>query len=188
AKYVTRINAIYAFTKDKDKSDPYKYLKDEVSNITGQEIHYFTTVQFESFTQIIDEFGGIEVCPEDSFTAQYPNDYPKAGESQWLYYQFSEGCQTVMGEKALVYARFRYVSRGPSSLASDFSRARRQQEVIEALKDRALAQDMSITVRASTYWKLIQNFMDNIDTNIGFEDVLAGLSHLDKASKDPLKV
>lgn len=187
-KYVTRINAIYAFTKDKDKSDPYKYLKDEVSSITGQEIHYFTTVQFDSFTQIIDEFGGIEVCPEDAFTAQYPNDYPKAGESQWLYYQFNEGCQNVTGEKALVYARFRYVSRGPSSLASDFSRARRQQEVIEALKDRALAQDMSITERASTYWKLVQNFMDNINTNIGFEDILAGLSHLEKASKDPIKV
>ncbi|MCA9380600.1 LCP family protein, partial [Candidatus Dojkabacteria bacterium] len=119
AKYVTRINAIYAFTKDKDKSDPYKYLKDEVSNITGQEIHYFTTVQFDSFTQIIDEFGGIEVCPEEAFTAQYPNDYPKAGESQWLFYQFNKGCQTVNGERALVYARFRYVSRGPSSLASD---------------------------------------------------------------------
>lgn len=188
AKYVTRINAIYAFTKDKDKTDPFRYLKDEVSNITGQEIHYFATVQFDSFTQIIDEFGGIEVCPEDAFTAQYPNDYPKAEESQWLFYSFNKGCQNVNGEKALVYARFRYVSKGPSSLASDFSRARRQQEVIEALKDRALAQDMSISDRASTYWKLIQNFMENINTNIGFEDVLAGLGHLEKASKDPIKV
>lgn len=187
-KYVTRINAIYAFTKERDDADPFKYLKDEVSNITGQEIHYFTTVEFDSFTQIIDEFGGIEVCPEDAFTAQYPNDYPKAGESQWLFYKFEKGCQTVSGDKALVYARFRYVSNGPSSLASDFSRARRQQEVIEALKDRALAQDMSITDRASTYWKLIQNFIDNIDTNIGFEDVLAGLGNLEKASKDPIKV
>jgi LCP family protein required for cell wall assembly len=187
-KYVTRINAVYAFTKERDDADPFKYLKDEVSNITGQEIHYFTTVEFDSFTQIIDEFGGIEVCPEDAFTAQYPNDYPKAGESQWLFYKFDKGCQTVSGDKALVYARFRYVSKGPSSLASDFSRARRQQEVIEALKDRALAQDMSITDRASTYWKLIQNFMDNIDTNIGFEDVLAGLGNLEKASKDPIKV
>ena len=188
AKYVTRINAIYAFTKEKDKTDPFKYLKDEVSSITGQEIHYFTTVQFDSFTQVINEFGGIEICPEEAFTAQYPNDYPKPGESQWLFYDFKKGCQSVTGEKALIYARFRYVSKGPSSLASDFSRARRQQEVIEAMKDRALAQDMSITDRATTYWKIIQNFIDNVETNIKFEDVLAGLSYLDSASKEPIKV
>jgi len=94
----------------------------------------------------------------------------------------------VTGEKALVYARFRYVSKGPSSLASDFSRARRQQEVIEALKDKAMSQDLTITERASAYWKLIQSFQQNITTNINFEDVLAGLSYLDTANKDPLNV
>ena len=44
-KYATRINAIYAFTKDRDEADPFKYLKEEVTAITGREIHYFTTVK-----------------------------------------------------------------------------------------------------------------------------------------------
>lgn len=188
AKYVTRINAIYAFTKDRNSADPFKYLKEEVGAITGRDIHYFTTVKFDSFMDIINEFNGIEVCPEESFTAQYPNDYPKAGESQWLYYDFEQGCQTVTGEKALVYARFRYVSKGPSSLASDFSRARRQQEVLEALKDRLFEDNVTISERASLYWKLLQNYKENINTNIGFEDILAGLGYLDTASKDPVNV
>jgi len=188
AKYVTRINAIYAFTKDRDPADPFKYLKEEVASITGKDVHYFTTVKFDSFMDVIDEFNGIQVCPEDAFTAQYPNDYPKSGESQWLYYEFEQGCQTVTGEKALVYSRFRYVSKGPSSLASDFSRARRQQEVLEALKDKLFEQDISISERASIYWKLLQNYKENITTNIGFEDILAGLGYLDTASKDPINV
>lgn len=188
SKYATRVNAIYAFTKDKDKTDPFKSLKSEVSAITGQDIHYFVTVKFDSFISLINEFDGIEVCPEEAFTAQYPNDYPAKGESQWLFYEFEQGCQDVTGEKALVYARFRYVSKGPSSLASDFSRARRQQEVIEAVKDKAMSQDLTITERASAYWKLIQSFQQNITTNINFEDVLAGLSYLDTANKDPLNV
>ena len=188
AKYVTRINAIYAFTKDRDPSDPFRYLKDEVSSITGKDIHYFTTVKFDSFMDVIDEFNGIEVCPEEAFTAQYPNDYPKAGESQWLFYEFEQGCQSVDGEKALVYSRFRYVSKGPSSLASDFSRARRQQEVLEALKDKLFEQDIAISERASIYWKLLQNYKANITTDIGFEDILAGLGYLDTASKDPINV
>jgi len=187
-KYATRINAVYAFTKDKDKTDPFRYLREEVSAITGQEIHYFATVKFSTFTQIIDEVNGIEVCPEAAFTAQYPNDKPKSGESQWLYYDFQEGCQIVDSEKALVYARFRYVSKGPSSLASDFSRARRQQEVIESVKNKALAQDMSISDRASRYWGLLQNVRQNVDTNVGFEDLLAGLSYINTASRQPLNV
>ncbi len=186
-KYVTRINAIYAFTKDRDPNDPFKYLKDEVTTITGQEIHYFTTVKFDTFKDVVDEFNGIEVCPEEAFTAQYPNENSRGG-SQWVYHSFDAGCQTVTGEKALVYARFRYVSKGPSSLASDFSRARRQQEVIEAIKDKALSQDISISERASRYWGLVQGFRGNINTNLGFEDVLAGLGLMDSASKEPINV
>lgn len=186
-KYATRINAIYAFTKDRDKTDPFRYLKEEVSSITGQEIHYFATVKFDTFKDVVDEFNGIEVCPEEAFTAQYPNENSRGG-SQWVYHDFQKGCQTVTGEKALVYARFRYVSKGPSSLASDFSRARRQQEVIEAIKDKALSQDMSISDRSSKYWGLLQSFRQNIDTNIGFEDILAGLGQVNAASKQPLNV
>lgn len=186
-KHATRINAIYAFTKERDQSDPFRYLKEEVSAVTGLEIHYFTTIKFDTFQDIVDEFNGIEVCPEDSFTAQYPNENSRGG-SQWVYHSFEEGCQTVTGEKALVYARFRYVSKGPSSLASDFSRARRQQEVIEAVKDKALSQNISISERASRYWGLVQSFRENITTNVGFEDVLAGLGLMDSASREPINI
>jgi LCP family protein required for cell wall assembly len=187
-KYVTRINAVYAFTKDRDKTDPYRFIKDEVSNITGQEIHYYATVRFDTFIEIIDEFNGIEVCPEDAFTAQYPNDNPRRGESQWVFYEFKKGCQTVNSERALVYARFRYVSKGPSSLASDFSRARRQQEVIEAVKDKALQDDMSVRERANRYWSIVQGVRQNVDTNVNFEDLLAGLGLVTSVSRDPINV
>lgn len=186
-KYATRINAVYAFTKEKDKSDPFRYLKEEVTSITGLDINYFATIHFGTFEEIIDNFGGIEICTEDAFRAQYPNENTKTG-AQWVYYDFPKGCQTLSGEKALVYSRFRYVAKGPSSLASDFSRARRQQEVITAVKDKALSQNMSISERASTYWGLLQSLQKNIDTNIGFEDILGGLAQMGDASKDPINI
>lgn len=188
--YATKINAIYAFTGDRNPDDPFFYIKETVSQITGKPIHYFGTIRFEGVIEGIAELGGVKVCPEDAFTAMYPNDKATASSpDQWLYYDFKEGCQTVKGEKALVYARFRYLRSGPSYLASDFSRARRQQEIIEAAKDKALKEDLSIAERAEKYWALMQTFNKNATVyDITFEDLLAGLAFLDSADRDPINV
>lgn len=186
--YATKINAVYAFTSERDPEDPFKSLKGEVGAITGREIHYTTVVKFDAVTSIVEEFDGVEICPEAPFTAQYPNEDPQPGEGQWTYHEFEAGCQTVSGDDALIYSRFRYVSKGPSSLASDFSRARRQQEVIEAIKDKVLEGDASISDRASTFWKLFQNYQENVITDVAFQDILGALSLVSSASLDPLNI
>lgn len=188
--YQTKINAVYAFTKDKKPDDPFFYIKEYITQLTGQPIHYMGTIRFEGVTEGIDQIGGVEICIPDAFTAQYPN--PKATPSsreQWTYYKFEAGCQTLDGEHALVYARFRYVPKGPSSLASDFSRARRQQEIIEAVKTKILAEDLSIGERAEKYWALLTTFNENVSVyGVTFEDVLAGLAFIDTADRDPINI
>jgi LCP family protein required for cell wall assembly len=188
--YRTKINAIYAFTSNKKPEDEFFYLKEFVSQIVGKPIHYFGTVRLDGVIEAVDEIGGIEVCTKDAFTAMYPNpEATPSSRQQWLYYDFVKGCQTLDGEKALVYARFRYLRKGPSYLASDFSRADRQQEIIEAAKDKILAEDISIGERAEKYWSLIQKFNETIYVeNPSFEDLLAGLSFINTADRDPINV
>lgn len=188
AEYGYKINAVYSLTGSNSPKNPFKGLKNVITDITDLPIHYTATIRFEGVIDGINELGGIEVCPKDSFRAQYPDDDPAPGASHWLYYDFNEGCQKVDGEHALVYARFRYLASGPSYLASDFSRARRQQEVIEALKDNALGMDLSIGERADTYWTLLKTFKDSISVDISFEDILAGLAFIDSADQDPINV
>ncbi|KXK27293.1 MAG: Regulatory protein MsrR [candidate division WS6 bacterium OLB20] len=188
--YATKINAIYAFTGDRKPEDPFFYLKETVSDIVGQPIHYFATVRFEGVTEAIDKIGGIEVCIEDTLTAQYPNDEATASSpDQWLFYEFEEGCQQLDGEHALVWSRFRYVRKGPSVYASDFSRARRQQQVLESVKDKLLGEDSSVSEKAEYYWSLIETFSESVTFyDLAFEDILAGLAFLDTADKDPVNV
>lgn len=188
AEYGVKINGIYGFTANQNEEDPFFAIKETVSEIVGKPIHYFATIRLDGVVETIDQIGGIEICTDAAFRARYPNDYPAPGESQWLYYDFTEGCQTLDGEKSLVYARFRYLSYGPSELASDFSRARRQQQVIEAMQNKLLKEDLSISARAERYWNLLETVNENVTVTVSFEDILAGLSFINTADRDPINV
>lgn len=187
--YSTKINAVYAITYKNAKAkynDEFYYFKEEVSKIVDKPIHYIAKVRFEGVTGLVDKLGGVEVCPPDAFKAKYPIDTAKGNEAQWRGVEFSAGCQTIDGETALVYSRFRYLYKGPSYLASDFSRAARQQEVIDAIKVKALAEDLTLEQRAETYWSLFQSFNEMIEVDISFEDLLAGLALIDTFDREPL--
>ncbi len=187
--YDSKINAIYAMTRRDHPGDEFRALKDVVTDITGQPIHYLVQLKLQGLTSALDEIGSIEVCPERAVTAQYPNENATGSDPQWLYYDFVAGCQPVNGEKALVYARFRHVSSGDRAQASDFARGRRQQEVLEALKDRMLGVDMKLKDRIDLYLGLIASYSDTISIeNYSPEDVLAALSYIETADRDPINI
>jgi len=188
-EYHTKINAVYAFTYNRNKDDEFYYLKESITKILNLPIHYVATVRFSGVIDLVNNIDGIEVCPQDAVTTNYPNDDPVTNRSKpWLQYSFTKGCQEVDGEKALVYARFRYVRKGPSYYASDFSRARRQQEVIGKIKDKILSQEQTIGERAENVWSLYQSLSKNITLDITFEDVLATISYLETADKSPINI
>jgi LCP family protein required for cell wall assembly len=188
-RFVTKINAVLAYTHNRDKTDPYRFLKEEFLSITGKQINYVVTVKFNGVIDLVNNIGGIEVCPYAAFTAQYPN--PKGaekGQPQWLDYPFEKGCQKVDGDRALVYARFRHIRKGPGELASDFSRARRQQEVVNAVKSKLLSDNLSLKERTENYWSILQTVDKNITFDFTFEDFLAALALIDTADKQPAQV
>jgi LCP family protein required for cell wall assembly len=102
-------------------------LKDAISALLGVPIHYHASINFFGFVKIVDTMGGVDVEPARGFTdAEY-------GYRGRYGFSITAGRHHLDGLDALAYVRAR---RAPGE--SDFTRAARQQEVILALRDRAL--------------------------------------------------
>jgi len=99
-------------------------------------VPYWVTIDFSGFRELVDSLGGVDINVPTAFTAQYPvNDDPSINAS-WKIIKFKTGPQHMNGEKAIEYARARYVL-SPVSEGTDFARSARQQLLIKAILDRA---------------------------------------------------
>ena len=111
-------------------------------------IHYWARLDFDGFAKIIDAVSGVDVFVENSFTDYL---YPISGQEnsdcdpadpeylcRFKKISFKKGLQHMNGETALEFARSRHAL---GEEGSDFSRAKRQQKVIMAVKDKVLSAD-----------------------------------------------
>lgn len=142
-----------------------------LSNIFQLPIHYYIRIDFQGFINIIDELGGVEVEVENTL-----NDYayPIFGEednpnyySRYEHLQIEKGWQKMDGSLALKYARSRHAY---GIEGSDFARARRQQLVIEALKDKLLSR--KTLLNPATISRLIVEFNRHLSTNLEVWELL----------------
>lgn len=125
-----KINAVHALgEKNGTKGGGPALLKQVVSTTLGVPIHYYIRIDFEGFKKIIDTLGGVTVNVKTAI-----NDplYPDAQMKGYDPFKISTGVHTLDGATALKYARSRETT-------SDFDRARRQQEIIVAIKDKVLS-------------------------------------------------
>lgn len=128
------------------------------------DINYYTRVDFKAFEEIVDEVGGVNVNVERTFSDyQYP-----APNDEYRTVSFSKGEQSMNGSRALIYARSRHGNNGEGS---DFARARRQQKVLLALKEKIFS------VRTLANPVHIHNIIKSLDkhltTNMSFSDIIA---------------
>ncbi|MFP3883670.1 MAG: LCP family protein [Actinomycetota bacterium] len=102
-----------------------------VEDYTGIPIDHLARIDFDGFARLVDVMGGITVCV----------DHPTRDAKAHLTLE-QAGCQTVEGETALAWVR----SRHPEQLVdgewravggSDFTRQRRQQDVLFQLAGKA---------------------------------------------------
>ncbi|MEJ7839579.1 MAG: LCP family protein, partial [Thermomicrobiales bacterium] len=89
------------------------YQTQVVEQYLGITIDHYGLIDFSGVVKIVDEVGGVEVDNPAAFTS--------------LGIDFPVGLQTLNGDEALAYARFRSDDQG------DFGRIGRQQEVLRAL-------------------------------------------------------
>jgi polyisoprenyl-teichoic acid--peptidoglycan teichoic acid transferase len=98
-----------------------------VEGVLGVRIHHYIRLNFTVFENFIDRLGGIEIdVPADIYDKAYPTE-----DYRTEIFQIKKGRHTLDGATALKYARTRHDSSG------DFGRARRQQQVILAIRDKA---------------------------------------------------
>jgi LCP family protein required for cell wall assembly len=105
-----------------------------VGQVTGIKFDKYVGVDFKAFRDMVDALGGIQVCMDtkldDYEYPDYHNGYIKGG------IHFPAGCYQVNGESALEIARSRHAIEPEQ--ASDFGRARRQQMIMLAIKQKAV--------------------------------------------------
>jgi len=134
----TKINALYHYGGS-------ELVSKQVEEIIGQPIDKVLLVDFKAFEEIIDFVGGVNISIDQSFDDFY---YPIPGKENDLcdddpefscryeHLYFESGWQKMNGERALKFARSR---NAQGDEGTDFSRDKRQQKLIIALKDRFLS-------------------------------------------------
>ena len=119
----------------------------------GIRVDYIALVDFEGFRAIVDTLGGIQVpvaCAYTDWRLKEPGLDPQDPEN-WALYTVHPGLVWMDGDTALWYVRARKRS-------SDFSRHRRQQEVLLALRNRLL--DPKNWARLPALYRTLQTYVE----------------------------
>ncbi len=124
----TKINHAYAYGQE-------SLTKSTIEQFLGIKIDDYVVVDFEGFVALVDELGGVEVNV-DQRMINYDEKI-----------NLNPGLQTLDGQQALGYCRFRIGQDGTKTV-SDIQRAEHQQTFLIALKDKLLS--------GSTVWKVPQ--------------------------------
>lgn len=140
-----KINTAFHYGEEKKPGTGGMILaKATVSEVIGEPIQYALGLDFSGFRTLIDLIGGVNVNIEDSFEDdKFPvegkeNDFCGGDPTFSCRYEkitFTKGIQYMDGTLALKYVRSRYAS---GKEGTDFSRSKRQQQVIQAVREKLL--------------------------------------------------
>jgi LCP family protein required for cell wall assembly len=115
-----------------------------VKDLTGLDVNHVVFVDFDRFRELIDAVGGIDVVvPRKIRSDRFDCPYKTAKRcAEWPGWRFAKGKQHMDGRRALVYSRIRHNLLDPAE--NDFTRARRQQDVVEATLDKVTSVGTSL--------------------------------------------
>jgi LCP family protein required for cell wall assembly len=136
----------------------------EVGKVTGLTFDRYIGVDFVAFRDMVNALGGVNVCLSTNLDDyEYP-DYSNGFIRGGIHYK--AGCQLLNGEQALQVARSRHATEVQQS--SDFGRAQRQQDIMQAIKKKAT------TVNGfSKAPQLLDALQKNIHTDMTLSDMKA---------------
>lgn len=193
-----KINAVYAIGETNHYGGGGLQLtKAVVSRITGVYIDYAISIDFRGFKKVVDNLGGITIYRATPFaeSKQWIQDgrdgkrYWRLMESTanttttsdletesssnssttsrasiargWEFY-VPAGANLMNSEEALYYSRSRYSS-------SDFDRMRRQQEVVDAIKSKALS--LGVLANPVRVFNILDAIENNVRTDMSIDDM-----------------
>lgn len=129
----------------------------------GVRIDHYVMINFTVFETVVDLLApnGVEICVTEVIRDP---DYPDAGFGT-INVEFDPGCQNLNGERLLQYARTRATQGG------DLDRARRQQEVVEALRAHVLSA-VGIRTFISQIPPLFNELVGSYRTDLQLDEIL----------------
>lgn len=155
-----KINSAHSYGEQKAKKSGGgpAVMKKTVSDILDLPIHYYIRIDFSALEKIVDTLGGVTVDVENPIVDY---TYPADNMIDYAPFRLAAGPQKLDGKTALKYVRSRHAA---GLEGSDFARARRQQKLLEAVKQK------SMTVGVLGNPKKIGEFMtilgDHVKTDI----------------------
>lgn len=160
-----KINNINAFAESESGGSGGLATSQAISDILGIPIDYYVRLDFKGFVNVINELGGIEVDVENTLDDyKYPimgKEEAEPYEARYEYLHIEKGRQKMDGELALKYARSRH---GEGVEGSDFARSRRQQKILEAVKEKVLSKHTLF--KPLMVSNIIGELNENINTNL----------------------
>jgi polyisoprenyl-teichoic acid--peptidoglycan teichoic acid transferase len=170
-----KINSVYEYASN-NNANPVAggdAAAQKISLVTGLNVKYWLTINFNGFKDFINAIGGIDVYVPDSFNACYPKNDDASVDPSWIKVQFNKGMQHMDGATAIEYARARepleVCGKGTSenqAELTDFARSARQQIIIKA----ALSKVKSISTWPSLY-NALNVLSRTIYTNLSLADL-----------------
>jgi polyisoprenyl-teichoic acid--peptidoglycan teichoic acid transferase len=183
--YHMKINSLYAYDKYQLNGNGIDTVLKSTEEVLGIPIHYYTTVNFQIFRDVVNILGGVEVNVDTAFTDyEYPVEGMEAascgrsaeevikmtdeGKSylaiwpcRYKTISFAAGPQKMDADTALAFARSRH---GNNNEGTDFARAKRQQKIIMAVKDQMLS--LKTLMNPEKLKGLYDAYSKNVETNI----------------------
>jgi polyisoprenyl-teichoic acid--peptidoglycan teichoic acid transferase len=127
-----KINSLMSWAKSHPADFPrggIRTLEDAIGALLGIRIHYYATVDLSGFVSMVDAVGGVDVDVKKALSDPI---YPRLdGKRGW---SVMPGLHHFDGADALAYSRIRKAVG-----ESDLTRAARQQEILLALRNRAVS-------------------------------------------------
>jgi len=166
-----KINNVNAFAETENPGSGGLAISQTLSDVLNLPIDYYVRLDFEGFINIINELGGIEVEVKNTLDdPMYPimgREEVEPYEDRFEHLYVEKGWQKMDGELALKYARSRH---GLGGEGSDFARARRQQKIIQATKDKLLSKYILFKPRLIS--NIISELEEHLSTNLKIWEVL----------------
>jgi len=157
---IQRINTAYGVGELSQPGGGARLAMQTVQYNFGIPVNDYAVVDFDSFIRIVDLLGGITVNVEKPISDPL---YPDMNYGYDPFY-LAAGPQQLDGRTALKYARSRHGS-------DDIDRARRQQQVLYAIRDKVLALDMlsRMALEAPALWSELDA---GIDTGLALDQIM----------------
>ena len=154
--------------------EPEELSVQKVKLLTGLPIHYFMSVNFDGFMEIIDALGGVEF--DVPFRMKYDDPV------QNLHIDLQPGLQVLDGKKAHDFVRFRKGNPGyPGYAMGDLGRIEAQQAFIRAFIEQKV--NAKNILKADEIFDVVCR---NVRTNYTAKDLIKHLGSIRKVSSDTM--